>query len=59
MLAAECGSAETLKVLLENGADLYEKDKYGTTALMWAEMLNKKECVEILKYYINKGDYIK
>ena len=52
MLAAECNSVEVLKLLLESGSDLYEKDNYGTTALMWAEMLDNKECVRILKEYI-------
>ena len=49
--ACEVGDLEKIKQLLENGADVNAKDKYGWTALRYASSWGHKEIVELLKSY--------
>ena len=47
--AAGRGHIDTVKALLEAGADLNAKDKEGKTALMYAKEKNHTEIVHLLK----------
>lgn len=53
MVAAEAGSAETVQLLLDSGADVSARDKHGMTALMLA--FDDRETVETLLR--NGADY--
>lgn len=39
---------EALKILIENGADLNKRDKFGRGCLHWATIFNHLECVQEL-----------
>jgi len=49
--ACEIGDLEKVKQLLESGADVNAKNKYGWTALILASEEGHKEIVELLKSY--------
>ena len=49
MLAAKKGHTETVEALLDKGADINAKDKYGKTVLMRAEYAGQTEIVRLLK----------
>ena len=48
MLAAWSGRTETVKLLLEHGANIDTQNKFGWTALMWAAGEEKTETVKLL-----------
>ncbi|MEI0518875.1 ankyrin repeat domain-containing protein [Brachyspira murdochii] len=50
--ASKNNDLETLKALIENGADVNVKDDYNKTALMYA---SEKGHLEIVKYLLDKG----
>jgi ankyrin repeat protein len=50
-IASWNGDKEMVKLLIENGADMSMKNKYGKTALMLALEGEHKEVVELLKSY--------
>ena len=45
------GNAQLVETAITNGANVNAKDKYGTTALMWAEWYHKTEIVGLLRAY--------
>ena len=47
-VAAECGYAEVVELLLSRGADASLKSTFGGTALEMAQSANKEECVALL-----------
>jgi ankyrin repeat protein len=49
MIAARYNQSEIITLLLENGANLKEKDEKGLTALRHAEASNAKEAAVLLK----------
>jgi len=48
LLAAKSGDKERVRLLLENGANVNARDRYGWTALMWAVFKGYKEIVKLL-----------
>ena len=50
--AARYGDLETVKLLIENGADIDAKDKDGYTVLMYA---SNNGNLEIIKYLVENG----
>ena len=49
-ISASAGNVEDLRLLIEYGADLNRRDKFGRGCLHWATMLNHIECVrELIK----------
>lgn len=49
MYAARYNNVEMIKMLIEKGADLSEKDSRGNTAIKYAELSNAKEATAFLK----------
>jgi ankyrin repeat protein len=49
--ACKDGNLEKVKQLLEKGADVNAKNKYGGTALMYASYQGHEEIVKLLKSY--------
>ena len=49
MLAAALGDRESVKLLLENGADRAIADIHGYTAISYARDLGYKEIIELLQ----------
>ena len=48
MIAAEAGSFECLKILLEYGSSINEQNKYGETALIISALYRKPKCLQLL-----------
>lgn len=76
ILHAACGDDEFVnctKILIENGASIYKKDRKGRTPLHWAAKTNATKCMQLLlstldsdrtecnecNEYINQQDYWK
>ena len=53
MEAVRCGSINAVKKLLELGADVYQKDKHGTTALDVAKLTENEECAQMISEHIS------
>ena len=49
MIATALGDRDTVKILLENGADRNIADIHGYTALSYAKDLGYKEIIELLQ----------
>ncbi len=49
--AAAGGHIETVKAMLDNGADVNAKDRFGRPALMIADFFDHKQIVNLLKRY--------
>ena len=49
MYVASNGCFEAVEYLVENGADLEAKNKFGRTALMIAKNCKRDDCVEFLE----------
>jgi ankyrin repeat protein len=54
MWASQLGNKEVVKLLIQKGADVNAKNKYGETALRLAFYYGHKEIVELLKSYGGK-----
>ena len=52
--AAYYGRKDIAKLLLMQGADMYQKDKYGLTPIDVARINQKKEILELFKRYKSK-----
>ena len=48
MCAAHQGHVECLQLLVQHGADVHKRDKYGRTAAHWAEVNDHKEALLVL-----------
>lgn len=46
--AAEKGSVEEMKALMDDGVDVDARDQYGGSGLMWASLLGKVEAMQLL-----------
>jgi hypothetical protein len=46
--ASERRHAACVRMLLQHGADVHAKDRYGKTPIIWASMSGTKECVQLL-----------
>jgi ankyrin repeat protein len=56
-MAAANGRAEILRLLIENGADLFYNDSDGHSALLLAQMNGHQQCSHILISAIEKVHY--
>ena len=54
MLAVRGGYKDIARLLLEEGADVDDKDEYGSTALMWAVRRGHIELKKLLGSYKRK-----
>lgn len=48
MILAKRGNKEAIRILVSRGANIFLKDKYGRTALNYAELVGNPTCVDIL-----------
>jgi len=55
MLAAANGHAETVKLLLDRGADLKVRDNEGKTALVWAREKSHPEIAQLIEAAAQKA----
>jgi ankyrin repeat protein len=55
MWACYCGKSEVVKLLVESGADVNQKDKNDETAIISAMQGNNKDFPEIVDYLIDHG----
>jgi len=55
MLASNEGHAETMKVLLEHGANVCDRANNGSTSLKFARKRKHSEVIKILRQYSDNG----